>query len=116
MKAVRWIGTDHKVVVLDAAGDIDLHRSADFQQALVEPLAQHPTTMIVNLAGVPYMDSAALGALLGYHVSCQREGHRYALTGVSGRIRTLFQVAGVDGFLMCYDTPEQAEAQLATGA
>jgi len=65
---------------------------------------------------VPYMDSAALGALLGYHVSCQREGHRYALTGVSGRIRTLFQVAGVDGFLMCYDTPEQAEAQLATGA
>jgi anti-sigma B factor antagonist len=68
---------------------------------------------IIDLSGVPYMDSAALGALLGFHVSCQREGRRSALTGVSGRLQTLFQVAGVNGFLVRYDTPEQAEAQLA---
>jgi anti-anti-sigma factor len=85
----------------------------DFQDIVREGDA---AVTIIDLSGVPYMDSAALGAVLGFHVSCQRLGHRYALTGVSARIRTLFLVAGVDGFLVQYDTAEQAVAHLAASA
>jgi anti-anti-sigma factor len=106
-------GSRPDVRILRLTGPFTLGTMFDFQNIVREGAA---AVTIIDLSSVPYMDSAALGALLGYHVSCQREGHRYALTGVSGRIRTLFQVAGVDGFLVRYDTPEQAEAQLAAGA
>ncbi|HEY1219888.1 MAG: STAS domain-containing protein [Bryobacteraceae bacterium] len=99
--------------VLRLIGPFTLGTMFDFQNIVRDGAT---AVTIVDLSGVPYMDSAALGALLGFHVSCQREGHRYALTGVSGRIRTLFQVAGVDGFLVRYDTTERAEAQLTAGA
>jgi len=106
-------GVRPDVRILRLAGPFTLGTMFDFQNIVRERAA---AVTIIDLSDVPYMDSAALGALLGFHVSCQREGHRYALTGVSSRIRTLFQVAGVDGFLVRYDTAEQAEAQLAAGA
>src|ERR1035438_2670648 len=106
-------GSRPDVRILRLTGPFTLATMFDFQNIVREGAA---AVTIIDLSSVPYMDSAALGALLGYHVSCQREGHRYALTGVSGRIGTLCGVGGVDGFLMCYDPPEQAEAQLATGA
>src|ERR1035438_7005082 len=90
-------GSRPDVRILRLTGPFTLATMFDFQNIVREGAA---AVTIIDLSSVPYMDSAALGAL----------------TGVSGRIRTLFQVAGVDGFLMCYDTPEQAEAQLATGA
>jgi len=101
------------VRLLRLLGPFTLGTMFDFQSIVREGEA---AVTIVDLSAVPYMDSAALGSLLGFHVSCQREGHRYALTGVSNRIRTLFQVAGVDGFLVRYDTVEEAEAHLAAGA
>ncbi|HEY1183599.1 MAG TPA: STAS domain-containing protein [Bryobacteraceae bacterium] len=109
------IGTGARpdVRILRLTGPFTLSTMFDFQNIVREGAA---AVTIVDLGGVPYMDSAALGALLGFHVSCQREHHRYALTGVSNRIRTLFQVAGVEGFLVRYETQEQAEAQLAAGA
>ena len=106
-------GASTDVRILRLTGPFTLATMFDFQNIVREGAA---AVTIIDLSGVPYMDSAALGSLLGFHVSCQREHHRYALTGVSNRIRTLFQVAGVEGFLVRYETPEQAEAQLAAGA
>jgi len=106
-------GASPDVRVVRLKGPFTLGTMFDFQNIVRERKA---AVTIIDLSGVPYMDSAALGALLGFHVSCQREGHRYALTGVSNRIRTLFQVAGVDGFLVRHETAEEAEAKLAAGA
>ena len=108
------IGTGARpdVRILRLTGPFTLSTMFDFQNIVREGAA---AVTIVDLGGVPYMDSAALGAVLGFHVSCQRLGHRYALTGVSARIRTLFLVAGVDGFLVCYTTAEEAAAHLAAG-
>jgi anti-anti-sigma factor len=103
-------GARQGVRILRLTGPFTLSTMFDFQNIVREGSS---AVTIIDLRGVPYMDSAALGSLLGFHVSCQREGRRSALTGVSGRLQTLFQVAGVNGFLVRYDTPEQAEAQLA---
>jgi len=101
------------VRILRLKGPFTLTTMFDFQNIVRDG---HPTVTVVDLGGVPYMDSAALGALLGFHVSCQRENRLYALAGVSARIATLLKVAGVDAFLVRFDTVEQAEAGLASGA
>ena len=95
------------VQIFKLAGPFTINTMFDFQALLREQKA--PVTLI-DLTDVPYMDSAALGSLLGFHVSCQREGRKYALVGVSDRLKTLFKVAGVDGILGSYPTAEAARA------
>jgi anti-sigma B factor antagonist len=48
--------------------------------------------LILDLTGVPYMDSAGLGVLVNAHVSCVNRGRRLALVGLADRVRTLLAV------------------------
>ena len=69
-------------------------------------------SVIIDLTGVPYMDSAGLGSIVSVFTSCQRNGHGFAITGLSDRIRTLFQITRVDGLLPSFKSLEEAEASV----
>ena len=71
---------------------------------------------IIDLTEVPFMDSAALGAVMGLHVSCQRQQRKYGLVGASSRLRTLFEVAGVAGILATFGNVPEAEEKLTASA
>jgi len=72
--------------------------------------------IVVDLGGVPYMDSAGLGAVLGVLASCQRHKRGFALASLNDRIRTLLHVAKVEGMLPIFDSVQSAEAKLANSA
>jgi hypothetical protein len=59
------------------------------------------------------MDSASLGAIMGAHVFCHKSQRKYALVGVSERLRMLFEVGGVEKLLVIYPTAEAAQSQFA---
>lgn len=98
-------GTPEGVRIIRLAGPFTLTSIWDFQ-SLVRNGNDRIT--IVDFSQVPYMDSAALGSVMGLHVSCQRLQRKYGLAGVGPRLRTLFTVAGVDGILATYPTAEDA--------
>lgn len=93
--------------ILTLTGPFTLAAVFDFQDSIRK---DHAPITIVDLTGVPYMDSAALGSLLGLHVSCQKDQRHYALIGVSDRLRTLFRVAGVNGIINTFGSLADAEA------
>ena len=93
------------VRVLKLSGPFTLQGIWDFQAAA--RAATEPIT-IIDLTDVPYMDSAALGSLMGVHVSRQRVHHKYAIIGANERIETLFAVAAVDKILVRYPTSDEA--------
>jgi anti-sigma B factor antagonist len=74
------------------------------------------SAIVIDLSGVPYMDSAGLGAVLGILASCQRKRRGFATAGVTDRLRTLFKVTGVDGLIPTCDSVESAERKLSEGA
>ena len=78
--------------------------------------ADHAAAVVVDLSGVPYMDSAGLGAILGVMASCQRKSRGFGITGATERIQTLFAVAGVTGLIPSFDSVELAERQLSSAA
>lgn len=96
--------------ILKLTGPFTLPEVFDFQATVREGDAR---VTLIDLSDVPYMDSAALGSVLGFHASCHREGKQYGLVGVSDRIRTLLKVAGVDGLLTTYATLEEGESKSA---
>jgi anti-sigma B factor antagonist len=96
-----------RIVVL--TGPLTLSTIFEFQS---EVRREATDPIVVDITGVPYMDSAGLGSILGAFASCQRSHRGFALAGVCERVRTLFQVAHVDGMLPAFDSVEAAEAKL----
>ena len=99
--------------ILRVDGPLTLQSLFEFQDTLREHV---PAATVIDLSGTPYMDSAALGAILGFHASCRRNGNRYALAGVNGRVHTLFEVCGVNQLLRSYATVAEAEESLGAGS
>jgi anti-sigma B factor antagonist len=95
--------------LLALTGPLTLSTLFDFQNVV----RKVHTDLIIDLAGVPYMDSAGLGAILGAFASCQRTSHKFGLVNVQDRIRVLFKVAHVDAVLPLFACAEAAEAQTA---
>ena len=84
-------------------------RSFDLQNILRQELSD----LIIDLAEVPYMDSAGLGAILTAYASCQRQQHKFALANVSQRVMVLLQITRVDTVLPIFDSIAAAEGQSA---
>lgn len=64
---------------------------------------------VIDVNESPYIDSAGLGTILSHWSHTQRTGHRFALTGVTPRIRVLLEITKVDAILPMFATPEEAD-------
>ncbi len=98
------------VKVLKVSGPLTIRNFFPFQDLTRN---EKPALLVLDLAGVPYMDSAALGAILGLHVSCGKNNRKYALINVSERLLTMFTVCGVRDVLVTFSNLAEAEAALA---
>ena len=78
--------------------------------AFQEVLRSESVTTILNLADVPFMDSAALGVLTNSYVSHQRHGRKLLFVGVNERVQTLFKVTKLDQLFEIFSTIEGAQA------
>jgi anti-sigma B factor antagonist len=106
--AVRPSGS--RIVAL--RGPVTLETLFELQNVL----RQERSDLIIDLAGVPYMDSAGLGAILTAYASCQRHQHKFGLANISQRVLVLLQVTKVDTLLPIYASVEAAEGQSAASA
>jgi anti-sigma B factor antagonist len=95
------------VQVLKLSGPLTLRTLFEFQET-ARHHAQHP--LVIHAAGIPYMDSAGLGAIIGIFASCQRTGQKFAISSVPERVMVLFEMTGVRGLLPCFNSLDDAEA------
>ena len=56
------------------SGDLDLGAAGTVVSAIEEIVATSPSSVTLDLAGVTFLDSSGLGALLTLHARCQTEG------------------------------------------
>jgi len=99
--------------VIQLKGPLTLSSLFEFQDLMRK---QAGPAIILDLSGVPYMDSAGLGAILGVLASCQRHNRGFGVTGVTDRIKTLFTVGRVDGLIPTFDSVAAAESRVAKSA
>lgn len=98
------------VKIIKLTGPLTINNFFDFQElSRAKPL---PRVMLIDLTGVPYIDSAALGSFVGIHVSCDSSGRKYGLVGANDRLMSLFDVTNTKSFLRLYNSMAEAETQL----
>ena len=94
------------VQLIKLSGPLTLRTLFEFQDAA----RRHVGALIIDASGVPYMDSAGLGAVIGIFASCQRTGQKFAISSVPERVQVLFEMTGVRHMLPCFASIEEAEA------
>jgi anti-anti-sigma factor len=97
------------VQLIKLSGPLTLRTLFEFQ----EVARRHDGhALVVDAGGIPYMDSAGLGAIIGVFASCQRTGQKFAISNIPERVQVLFEMTGVMGILPCFPSIDEAEASV----
>lgn len=67
--------------------------------------------LILDVADMPYIDSAGIGCLVGAHISRESSGRKLVVVGASDRIRTSLKVTKVDELFTFAASLEEARTQ-----
>jgi anti-anti-sigma factor len=84
-----------ELTVLSVTGEIDMHTAGALREQ-VEGLGISGGTLVLDLAGVGFVDSSGLGALLGIKKEQDRAGGRLMLSRVSPAVTRLIEITKMD--------------------
>ena len=87
---------------------------ADFATTTTELIASGEQRIVIDLARVGYVDSAAIGCLMDLHRQAAAAGGILKLAGLQKRVETMLTMTGAQHFLQVY--PSQAAALESFGA
>jgi anti-sigma B factor antagonist len=88
------------VVTVHLSGDVDIMTVPDLRLAL-QQLTEvgSRATVVVDLAGVTFLDATGLGVLVGAHRRATRAGVRFELRDPTARLRRLLAMTRLDRVL-----------------
>jgi anti-sigma B factor antagonist len=83
-------------VYLALRGDIDLSRSPELRQGLMQVARSKPRRLVVDLAEVPYMDSSGVATLVESLQTLRKGGGKMVLCALQPKVRSIFEIARLD--------------------
>jgi anti-sigma B factor antagonist len=98
---------DARTGVISIEGELDLSTAPRLKWMLVDALEMGETRLIVDLSLVTFMDSTALGVLVGVARKLEA-GARLAVVCVRPNVLKIFEFAGLDGAFAIFSTLEEA--------
>ena len=100
-------GKREDTTILRVAGPWTLETTVELTQQL---RSMRPPVLILEMSGVPYIDSVGMGVLVQEHVSAQNTGRTFLLACVTDHVMALLYLINVHNILTMYPTLEEAEA------
>ena len=98
-----------EVVIIHAAPARLMHPSlADFSSSVKGQLSGGERKLVIDMSGVEYLDSAAIGCLMDLYRQATQAGATLKLSGVQKRVDTMLTLVGANQFLEIY--PDAAAA------
>ena len=91
--------------VLSFRGPLTMENVPPFLNAVRR---EDAATMILDLSGVPYLDSSGLGCLVSACTTCAKSGRRMALTGVNKRVLKVFEITKMEQMFLMFPTLDDA--------
>lgn len=76
-------------------GEIDAYTAPKVRDELLPRAEKTGTNIIVDLTEVNYMDSTGLGVFVGLFKSLKENDGKLVLTGMSARLKRLFDITGL---------------------
>jgi anti-sigma B factor antagonist len=87
---------DQGVPVITVVGEIDVATAPQLRESLHGVITQGQATIVLDLLGVTFLDSTALGVLVGGLKRCRELGGELHVVVADARIRKIFEITGLD--------------------
>lgn len=100
---------DRELPIIELEGEVDVYTAPQLKQQMIGILEGGAKELVVNLEKVDYLDSTALGVLIGGLKRMRERDGNMVLVCPSPRIRRVFEITGLDKIFDIYNT--EAEAQ-----
>ncbi|MGW1744339.1 STAS domain-containing protein [Streptomyces sp. NPDC002092] len=97
-----------RCLVASFDGEMDYLTGPMFRTEFFNLIDSGERFIVLDLAGVPFCDSAGLNTLLAARRRAHESGVRLALTSVQRQLRQLLKLTGVDRIVDLYDAAEDA--------
>jgi len=78
------------------SGEIDIFNSADLKTRITELLQKRDAHLYLHCKNLEYIDSTALGALVGVMKTVKSNGREMHLTAVKPNLLKLFRITNLD--------------------
>ena len=98
------------LIILDVTGKLTIGEGDEFLKDKINSLIQQGhKKLILNLEGVPYVDSAGLGEIVRTYTTVSRQGGNLKLLNLTKRIEDLLSITKL---LTVFDTYESEQEAL----
>ena len=104
---------DDEVHVVGVAGELDLHTAGELSAELDGAIARRPKRVVVDLGGVTFLDSTALGVLVTAAKHARAVGAPTLVVTDDPHTLKIFRITGLDAVLELRRTLSDAVAGVA---
>lgn len=96
-----FVEVEHQgdLAVIKLRGELDLASAPGFNAQVEQAAAMDPTTIVVDLSGLEFMDSTGLRSILMARESCDVSGRRFAVVPGGRQVTRLLEIARVSDHL-----------------
>jgi anti-sigma B factor antagonist len=99
------------VMVLDLKGKLTLGEGDELLKDKINSLVQQERkAILLNLEGVPYIDSAGLGEIVRTYTTVSRQGGKLKLVHLTKRIQDLLSITKLLTVFETFDSEQEALA------
>ena len=91
-------------------GDLDLATAPQLRQDLVAASASGSSLVVLDLGGVPFLDSVGISVIVGGHKRLRHEGGRLHLASPNAVVRKVLGLTRLDAIIPTFETVDEAEA------
>ena len=105
---------DDTSILISVQGELDLATAPRLKWPLVDAIDGGARALIVDLSGVTFMDSTALGVLIGIRRTLKL-GSRLAIVCSDPSVLKIFQISGLDSVFQIFPTFDEARSYASQG-
>ena len=96
------------VAVVQASGELDIHTNRAFKRCLVGAVQEGVARVVVDLTGVTFIDSSALGALVGGARRSAELRNELMIVCPPGSVARVLEITGLNRAFAIYARREEA--------
>jgi anti-sigma B factor antagonist len=102
--------------ILTPRGELDIATHTTLREHMVELLSRGRNNLVIDLSETSFIDSTALGSLIGARKNALARGGTFAVICNDPRIVKLLDITRLSEVLTRFDTREAWRASLASGS
>ena len=103
---------DEKLPIIELEGEVDVYTAPQLKQQVIGVLESGAKELVVDLTKVDYLDSTALGVLIGGLKRMREVDGNMVLVCPSPRIRRVFEITGLDKIFDIFNSQEDAQESM----